>query len=79
MKTKRHSRMIALLLVLCLCITMLPGTVIAQEAEAPAEAKRELTMEDVLAGIADLSDLENPEPRLHWCPSCPLCPQAHRP
>lgn len=52
--------MIALLLVLCLCVTMLPGTVIAQEAEAPVEAKRELTMEDVLAGIADLSDLENP-------------------
>ena len=38
----------------------MPGTVNAQESETPTAAKREVTLADVLAGFADLSDLENP-------------------
>lgn len=60
MKTKRSIRSIALLLVLCLCVTMLPATAIAVEAEAPTAEKREVTLADVAAGVADLSDLYNP-------------------
>lgn len=76
MKTKRSIRSIALLLVLCLCVTMLPSTVIAVEAEAPTAEKREPTLADVIAGVADLSDLPNPldpilslrssDTRKHW-------------
>ena len=60
MKTKRSVRTVAFLLALCLCLTILPGTVVAQEAEAPTAAKREVTIEDVLAGIADPSQLYDP-------------------
>lgn len=60
MKTKRQSRIIAFLLVLCLCLTMMPGTAIAQESETPTAAKREVTLADVLAGFADFSDLYDP-------------------
>ena len=60
MKTKRSIRSIALLLVLCLCVTMLPATAIALEAEEPTAEKREVTLADVAAGVADLSDLYNP-------------------
>ena len=60
MKTTRSVRTIAVLLVLCLCCTMFPGTAIALEAEAPAAEKSAVTLEDVVAGIADSSELYEP-------------------
>ena len=57
MKTTRSVRIIAALLILCLCCTMFPGTAIALESEAPSAEKRAVTLKDVAAGIADSSQL----------------------
>lgn len=59
MKTKRHSRMIALLLVLCLCVTTLPGMVNAQDNLNPHK-KDKVMLSDILASNTNIYNIYDP-------------------
>lgn len=59
MKTKRHSRVIALLLVLCLCGTMLPGMVNAQDDSNPSTTDK-VMLSDILTSHINVQELYDP-------------------
>lgn len=58
MKRKNRIRIISVLLIVCLFCSYLPASAIAVgQEETPVAAPREITLSDVLAGVATIEDL----------------------